>query len=130
MKFIKKRLLVFISIVLLLGITGCQIEKNDSISPEDLVGYWYEDDSRLLTIFSKDLESYLIYGLGTHIQISGTYNIDKDTITLLSEDASDISLSSVKIKDDILSFKSDSGETMEYRKIDENELVELQEKYD
>ncbi len=127
-KNIKKIITVLAIICLFIGFYSCHNKKNNIY--DDIQGLWYDENSSMALGFEED-DSFLIYGFGTNIKIEGTYDVDKDSIILHpNKGDKDMIFSDVKVKDNILSHKSESGKKVKWKELEQNELDDLYEQYD
>ena len=122
----KKIIITLVTLSLFVGLSGCKSEKH---LYDDIQGLWYDEHTQMLLGF-EDNDSYFIYTLGTNIKIAGTYEVDKDTISLQPEDGlHDITWTDVKVSNEVLSFISESGKKSKWSEVDENDLEEICEEY-
>lgn len=122
----KKIIITLATLSLFVGLSSCESDKQ---LHNEIRGVWYDEYAEMLLAFEDD--SYFIYTLSTNIEIDGTYEVDKDTILLQPEDGfHDMTWTDVKVKDEVLSFVSESGKKLEWTKVDKNKFEEICEEYD
>ena len=123
--------IVSITFILIFAANDRRYDKQDMQHQlfEDIQGFWMNYDAMMLISFSHD--EYIIHGFGTGLEISGSYNLDGDTIILHSNVIEDktLKMKSAKVKNHIFSYKGVDGPVQEYEEIDLNEVKFLLRTY-
>lgn len=122
----KKVFLIFISVLLLMSFSGCNEQKvpqpeNFVSSIEDVQGFWYEEGNTGLLMGFKG-EEYILYGFGTQISVTGTFEVEDHTIIVHTEKFGDKIYESAKIENGILSLKTSDGQISHWKNISEDEV--------
>ena len=124
----KKILSLFMTIILMTSLTACGSSKNAVTSAQDVQGFWYDEDAYLVLGFKGN--EYIYYGFDTGFSITGTFEVEDETLTLHSDEVSDKVYESAKIEDGILSYKVPGGSVVQWESITEDEVIALLEQFE
>lgn len=128
MKKQKLTVAVILLITVFLNIVGCSSSTKKLSLKEEIQGYWYDEESLMVYVFTDN--EYLIYGLGTGITINGNYDINSKDIILHSDYIDDKVFKQAEIQDDKLSFITQTGKKCEVSSISREKIDELLLMYD
>lgn len=126
MKF-KRIVGIILCTLLAIGLVGCSgqtANKNAVTSAQDVQGFWYEEgDSGLLMGFKG--EEYILYGFGTQFSVTGTFEVDGQTVIVRPEGMEDKIYESATIEDGILSLETSDGQLSHWKKVSEEEVERM-----
>lgn len=123
----KRILSIIVSILLFTGLVGCggqTANKNGVTSAQDVQGFWYEEGNSGLLMGFKG-EKYILYGFGTHISVTGTFEVDDQTIIVHTEEFGDKIYESAKIENGILTLKTPEGPISHWKNVSEDEVERM-----
>ncbi len=116
----KRIISIVICMCLKFAVSGCGGQK---VTSEDLQGFWYDEESEMVMGFKQD--QYILYGFGTQISITGTFEIDSKTLTVHTNSFGDKIYESVNVKNNILSLTTEDNSTTQWKKVSEDEVERM-----
>lgn len=121
-----KKIILFLIILVILGFVGCgqqTANKNAVLSEQDVQGFWYDDSSGLLMGFKG--EAYILYGFGTQFSVTGTFEVDGQTLIVYPEGMEEKKYTPATIEDGVLSLETTDGQITRWRNVSEEEVERM-----